>query len=117
MTGQDERDWTAGAFLFSGRPDPVWTVAHDTAEQLVERWQRLPPAGEIPPPKPVLGSRGCWLRRPDGWRLVARDGFVVGEQENGKAGRSAAREDSGRAFERALLATAPPGVLPRELRP
>jgi hypothetical protein len=109
MTPKPEDDWTAGAYVFSGRPDPTWNVTASAAAELMELRGRLPVLAHAPAPKTVLGYRGCWLERPGGPRLVARDGVVVtegGEQAPG------VREDGDHAFEQALLATAPPELLP-----
>jgi len=101
----------AGAFVFSGRPDPSWLVDRSDAEHLVALWHRLPPVATISHPRTMLGYRGCWLQRADGMRLVAREGVV---SQLSPAGNQAlkGRDDRGRAFERGLLATAPPGALP-----
>lgn len=102
-------DWTAEALLFSGRPNPRWQVDPAAAAGVLAVWERLAsrsgPAA-VPPP---LGSRGCALRSPDGsvWRSVA------GTVTLHASGRPAeARDDRTREFERALLATAPPGIVP-----
>jgi hypothetical protein len=93
--------------VFSGRPDPEWTVDADTADALIEVWEQLAPRGgpaAVPPP---LGYRGVALRSPDGRVWSAYAGTVMLDDE--------VRADSAREFERRLLATAPPGAVPRVL--
>ena len=109
MTGRDEPPWTAGAYVYSGRPDPAWAVAVEVAEQLIALRDRLSPRREAPATRSVLGYRGCWLERSGGPRLVAHNGVVVTEMSGASP---SVRDDSERAFERALLATAPPDLLP-----
>ena len=103
--------WEAGASVYSGKPDPTWTVPRAAAAELERSWQSLPLAPrDTQPAAPGLGYRGCWLRDPGGreWRAYA--GLV----ELTAAGREF-RKDPGRVFELRLLATAPPGILPREI--
>ncbi len=109
MTAQ-ETGWTAGAMVFSGRPDPVWPPAADRVEALLALWQQLSPRAPVPAPRAVLGYRGCWLRDPRGTCWRAFDGVVV--REASRSGPAEARRDDARVFERAVLATAPPGTLP-----
>jgi hypothetical protein len=90
--------------LYSGRPDPEWEVgAH-----LAERWNDLPPLTGDPPAPPPLGYRGVTLTGPQGERYEAYGGAVVRDRRERRA-------DPGRAFERAVLDSAPPGLLPEGL--
>lgn len=99
--------WAAGVLLYSGRPDPSWYVAAATAAALVARFERLPAWGGPVPDVARLGYRGAWLRAPDGRRWIAFEGVAW----PGPPGQ--ARRDEGRALERAILATAPPGAIPQ----
>jgi hypothetical protein len=106
--------WTAGAFLFSGRPDPSWPVPEALVEKLVGLWQSLPLAsGTKHEPKPPagLGYRGALLRDPHDRRWLARSGLVRLETASG----SQTRSDPEREFEKKLLSSAPAGVLPEGL--
>jgi hypothetical protein len=49
--------WIGGALVFSGRPDPTWTVPDQTARELESHWAGLQPAmGSLPvPPGLVTG--------------------------------------------------------------
>lgn len=108
-------DWTAGAMIFSGRPDPEWPLPADAVETLLALWQELKPRGRVPAPRAVLGYRGCWIRDPHGVCWRAFDGVVV--REAPRRGASETRRDEKRAFERAVLATAPAGTLPPGVGP
>lgn len=103
MSGSTRR-WTAGATVFSGRPDPRWEVPSREAERIVALWAASPPAPGPSDKPPPLGYRGCWLRAPDGreWHAGRR---VVTSSGDARA------DESGEA-ERAILATAPEGALP-----
>jgi hypothetical protein len=101
-------DWSAGARLYSGRVDPSWSVPAGQARALLATLQTLPASDRTQPRRRGLGYRGCWLRAPDGSSWIAADGLVA--ERSGAA--SAVRCDDQRAFERAVLATAPAGLLP-----
>lgn len=103
MSGLAE-SWTAGAAIFSGRPDPAWEVPAEEAERIVSSWEASPPAREPAAKAPPLGYRGCWLRAPDGREWRAGGGVVESSGD--------ARADDGGAVEQAILATAPKGTLP-----
>jgi hypothetical protein len=110
-SSEQQPEWLAGASLFSGRPDPTWPIAPATARALVQLWQSLPETKDPMPPAPPLGYRGCFLRDDRGrdWRGY---GGVV---EHAWRRRREARQDPARSFERQLLASAPAGLLPRNL--
>lgn len=96
---------TAGVLLYSGRRDPEWTVPADAADALTTALEGLPELAEGEQAPSRLGYRGAWLRTDDGSRVVVFNGLVTTP-----GGRF--RADPDRAFERAILDTAPPGVLP-----
>ena len=110
-------EWTAGALVYSGRADPNWPVDPDTARTLVARLDRLPSLSGWLAPRSILGYRGVWLRAPDQRRWLAYDGVVVQEGAAGTERAAGARRDDARAFERAVLATAPSGLLPSGTAP
>jgi hypothetical protein len=103
--------WTAGVRLFSGRPDPQWELAAAAAARVEELWRRLQRFEGVPPAPPALGYRGCFACEPsgncwDGYRgAVTLSGPEVSEM----------RHDGTRAFERFVLGSAPPGVLPANI--
>jgi hypothetical protein len=103
--------------VYSGRPDPTWAVDPDTARQLIAALDHLPAISRWPAQRPVLGYRGVWLRAPDQRRWLAYDGFVIHEGTTGTERMTSARRDDARVFERALLATPPPGLLPSGTAP
>lgn len=103
--------WTAGARIFSGRPDPAWPVAASCADDLLAIWAGLTPVAQWPPPRPIAGYRGCWLRAASGARWLAYDDVVLMSTGASIAGRA----DGAHAFARAVLRSAPAGTLPPDL--
>lgn len=95
----------AGVFLYSGRPDPRWTVSERAEAALAAALRRLPELAAGPEPPSGLGYRGAWVVTADGRRVVAFNGVVT-------SGPGRFLADAGRAFERSILDTAPHGVLP-----
>lgn len=109
----DFEAWQAGAGLFSGRPDPAWTLAPDVAAEFRQRWRQLAlrdDAGDWP--VPPLGYRGCHVSNGDlQWRLFA------GRARLTQAGAlRESRLDPRRALERWVLETAP-GALRKLIEP
>jgi hypothetical protein len=100
--------WTAGAYVFSGRPDPTWQVDPLSAAELEDLWSRLGTWSGSRPAVPPLGYRGCYLRDDRNREWVAFRG-VVTLVENGEV---AYRHDEGCQFERRLLTLAPAGAVP-----
>jgi len=103
-----ESDWTAGAFVFSGRPDPTWPISRAVADELVAIWETLVPTDDAVPTPPALGYRGCFVRDPAGRTWTAFHELVTRSSENG----SETRRDDDWRFERTVLASAPAGTLP-----
>lgn len=112
--------WTAGASVFSGRPDPVWEVQLALAARLEKIWRHLEIAKVEPPPQPVLGYRGCSLKGPRGREWFAFGGVVTLRSSSRSKSTSKSRTDAqtesrrdpAKKFERALLASAPANLLP-----
>lgn len=101
-------EWVAGAFVFSGRRDPTWTVDKKTVKQLEKIWDSLESLKEKTLSAPSLGYRGCFLRSIDN-----REWFVYNEVVTLKIGDSSkSRFDKNRMFEKLLLKSAPEGLLP-----
>lgn len=99
---------TAGVWVFSGRPDPVWPLAPGDAERLAAIWRALLPLRSGPPAAPPLGYRGCVADGGgDGRHWEAYAGAVRCADE--------LRSDPPREFERLVIASAPPGVLPANI--
>ena len=100
--------WTAGAHVYSGRPDPEWQPASDVVAALLALWDQLDEATVPADSAPPLGYRGCYLRQVTGpmWRAYGTRVMMSG------AGASITRADPEQAFERRLLRSAPPGLLP-----
>jgi hypothetical protein len=109
VTSRLPNGWTASADVFSGRPNPEWPVPERVAEDLILRWRGLPLSDRRIPDRPLLGYRGCLLRAPDGREWHGYDRIVVA---TGESGTRHSRTDNDRAWQRYLLQTAPPGLLP-----
>jgi hypothetical protein len=108
-----ESGWIAGAFVFSGRPDPTWPITAEIAERIEGIWDSLDPwEGPLPSPD-ALGYRGCFVRDTAGRTWTAFGGAVT---QSGN-GSSESRRDDARAFELTTLASAPEGTLPPSLVP
>jgi hypothetical protein len=104
------RSAEAGASVYSGRPDPVWSVDDALVQRLQRLWEAAPAVSdaEAGPSPPVLGYRGAFVRLPDGRTWHVFEGVVqVGDER---------RADRDGEFERTVLASAPPGALPPALR-
>ena len=104
--------WTAGASVFSGRPDPVWEVKPSIGARLEKIWRGLSPAEIEPPPEPALGYRGSFLKGPRGRHWFVFGGVVSLRSARRPKSRPESRRDLIRKFERTLLASAPAGLLP-----
>jgi hypothetical protein len=95
--------------IYSGRPDPTWTLTDEEAADLETALAALPGAvGEVP--VGGLGYHGFTVDRPGG-SLVAFDGAVVPPGQ----GRRAYLADPARTIERLLLETAGTHVTGNEL--
>ena len=93
--------------LYSGRPDPQWAVSDDQVQRLVAIWATLTPVATRTA-APKLGYRGVELHLDDGASYLADTSGVT----RSRSGSSETRADAGRAFERGLIDTAPPGTMP-----
>ena len=100
--------WTAGALIFSGRPDPGWTIDQRTAKRLEMLWASLPRWSGPVPSAPPLGYRGCFVKDPEMREWLAYGGVVTLRTQ----GSSESRRDKDRRFEELLLASAPKGIIP-----
>jgi hypothetical protein len=102
----------ATALLYSGRPDPEWSVDDEQLKSLEHIWNELSPSTSATAAAPPLGYRGLTL-------VCSSDKcwFAYGGNVTFKHGtrRPQHRLDEGRRFERALANTAPPDVLPQLL--
>jgi hypothetical protein len=95
--------------IFSGRRDPIWPLAPGYAERLFAVWHALAPlSGRLPQP-PSLGYRGCFVEDSSGGgrRWEAYAGAVRCGAE--------LRSDPPRQFERLVINSAPPGILPAKI--
>lgn len=100
--------------LYSGRPDPEWTIPESLAQRALLLFNQLPPAAPAHAPPP-LGYRGITLTCADGRRWTAANKRVTSALSGQSAPEFQTRLDAAGAFEDLLLSSAPAGVLP--LRP
>jgi hypothetical protein len=103
-------EWRASALLYSGRPNPEWPVTDADAERLVALWSALQTM-RAQTSGAGLGYRGCTISR-GSRRWHAFEGIAI--MTSGTA--TEIRADTSRAFERAILATAPAGTIPETVR-
>jgi hypothetical protein len=109
-----EKKWIAGAFVFSGRPEPTWSVNKKLIYELEKVWNSIEhtsPDRFPSPSPPILGYRGCFVREYDtntnhGW-FVYKSAVTLEMNDS-----SELRFDRHCKFERLLLFSAPQGVLP-----
>jgi hypothetical protein len=103
--------FVAGALIFSGRPDPTWTISAEEAKRLEALWNSLEPYKGPLPRAPALGYRGVFLRD-----SADRDWFAYGGGVTLKTAQgSESRRDPDRKFEAVLLSSAPPKAIPPQL--
>lgn len=106
--------WTAGALVFSGRPDPTWHLSTAQADELLEIWSSLSvvDGGGIDGLQASrLGYAGCRLANNRGDTWLAQDERVLSRID----ASTECRSDPARRFERMLLSTAPAGLLPTDI--
>lgn len=59
-------DVTVELDVYSGRPNPVWTLSPADSRELAERLDGLSELSGAELPEPTLGYRGFWIRNPGG---------------------------------------------------
>lgn len=94
--------------VFSGRPPPTWPVGPGLVDEIRRRWESSASLGHPTGRVDRLGYRGAGIRVTGGETWFARHGIV----ERSTDAASEARLDEGRAIERLIVGSAPPGVLP-----
>lgn len=101
--------WVAGAFVYSGRADPTWSISKWLAKKLQKLWESLPASREKWEARPGgLGYRGSFVRGPGHREWVAFKGLV---SLTTPAGMEVRRDLAGK-FEETLFSSAPKGLLP-----
>lgn len=100
--------WTAGALVFSGRPDPTWALSEAQARELLDIWSTLVPLRRVAEEPARLGYRGSFLKGPDGQEWLAFGNKVTYRSPT----RAESRRDASGKFEAILLNSAPPATLP-----
>src|SRR5215831_12596794 len=112
-TSKSGETWIAGAFLYSGRPDPTWPVSAGMARRLQHLWSTLPATEKTAPNPSRLGYRGAFLRVSLDHQWIAFGGLVSLKTPVGIE----VRADVDRQFEKDLLDSAPEGLIPADLFP
>ena len=108
---KEDRTYIAGASIFSGRPDPTWSLGEETASKLQQLFNALEKYDGATVSAPPLGYRGVYLRDNAGHHWSAYREVVTLRTPNSFE----VRKDTGREFERALVASAPEGLIPPAL--
>lgn len=108
---EEDRTYTAGVSIFSGRPDPSWSLDEEAGSKLQQLFGALEKHEGPTVSAPTLGYRGVFLRDNAGHEWFAYREIVTLKEAN----RSEPRKDRGRQFERALVASAPEGLIPPAL--
>src|SRR5271165_2413798 len=76
-SGEKHDAWVAGVFVYSGRPDPTWSISKRIAKKLKDLWESLPESYEKYDPRPGgLGYRGSFMREPGHRQWIAFNGWV-----------------------------------------
>ncbi len=111
-TSKSPDKWIAGALLYSGRRDPTWGVSEAVVKRVLQLWDAIPPSSNNEESTSRLGYRGAFLRAPDGrqWRAFEGAASLTGPDGH------EVRTDLARQFEKALLTSAPKGLLPDLLK-
>ena len=111
MATSASSDWTVTALISSGRPDPAWTLPETAARAAIAIWDAAVPLAPASPAPPRLGYRGCTLADTRGRRWTAHLGIIT----LAPPAPPECRQDPQRRFERLLVESAPPGLLPEDL--
>jgi hypothetical protein len=107
-SGESGTAWTAGALIFSGRPDPTWPLSEATVRDLLDLWAILEPLPRAVDEPARLGYRGSFLRGPVSEAWLAFANTVTFRSPSG----AESRRDAQGKFEAILLRSAPAGALP-----
>lgn len=109
-----EEKWVAGAYIFSGRPDPTWRISRDMVQELEKVWKSFENAEEARFSPPALGYRGCFVRDEN----KNRDWYAyIVDVSLRRNGNTELRFDNSCRFETLVLHSAPQGTLPETLLP
>jgi len=103
---------TVTALLYSGRPDPRWEISEGQLTNVKHVWATLRLTKDRPPRAKLLGYRGCLVQCTRAQEWFAYCGVVMLTRGTH---RPSYRLDPSGHFERTVLATAPPGLLPASL--
>jgi hypothetical protein len=107
----EDRKYIAGVSVFSGRPDPTWSISEEAGSKLLKLYDDLASYEGRPVSAPPLGYRGAFLRDDAGHEWFAYRGVVTLTSPH----NSEVRTDPNRDFERELVASAPQELIPPAL--
>jgi hypothetical protein len=107
-SNKNGQKWIGEARVFSGRPDPTWEIAPEVVGELQELWESLEPCSGPLPQSPIIGYRGCILKAV-GYREFFAYGGIVTLRAFGTV---LCRRDEQNQFEKKLLSSAPPDMIP-----
>jgi hypothetical protein len=108
---KEDPSYTAGASIFSGRPDPTWSLSEEAGRNLLQLFDALEKHDGPTASAPPLGYRGVFFRDNAGHEWFAYREVVTLTGPNSRE----ARKDAGRQFERAIVSSAPQGLIPAAL--
>ena len=95
-------NWTAEAFVFSGRQNPQWILTEKQADDWKNLWQGASPSDKEVQRTSKLGYTGCRLQCNEHSYWIIFDGCVSFYDQQ----QVISKEDTGRAMEYFLLNTA-----------
>jgi hypothetical protein len=112
-SSREPGEWRASVSIFSGRPDPAWSLSPEQVRRLEDIWSRLEPPVDAPHAgPPPLGYRGAFVDDPQGRRWYAYGGRVALQRGT----TVELRADPDREFERTIVESAPAEILPPNVR-
>ena len=97
---------TAQAFLFSGRPNPVWRLSTAQMQEWKKQWNEAAFSDKEAQRPSILGYTGCLLQNDEHSYWIIFNGCVSFYE--GK--NISSRKDEGRRMERWLIDTGPEEV-------
>ena len=101
----------ASVMLYSGRPDPEWSLSKENVMRIFDLWESLAVVPDPPEHGSQLGYRGVRVIIADGTEFTAFGGTVLRRIH----AQPECRSDPTGGVERLVIASAPPGLLPDRL--
>lgn len=98
--------WTVTAFMYSGKPDPVWALNEEQVNTWMDAWEDAAHTGGIVEIPSILGYRGCCLQKNKHSYWLLHNNCVCLYENN----LSVCKKDVNRKMELFLLGTSPEPV-------